>query len=131
MTPEERAHLLGTICGSAQKIAANLIQSFVNDINRKDAEIHAMDDEIRRLRTMIADHECNGVAFGEAYKREPPLGKLTNIEWLYRHPEELAAILYCPMPSPNCIHEEEVALADDDDICYQCLIDWLKEEHSE
>ena len=58
-------------------------------------------------------------------------GKLTNIEWLYRHPEKLAESLFCPVPSPNCIHEEEVALADDDDICYQCLLDWLKEEHTD
>jgi hypothetical protein len=128
MTPEERAHLLGTICGSAQKIAANLIQSFVNDINRKDAEIQARDDEIRRLRTMIADHECSGVPFGEAYKREPPPDKLTNIEWLYRHPEKLAETLFCPFE--DCKYDE-APLDDGEDICYKCLLDWLKEEHNE
>lgn len=58
-------------------------------------------------------------------------GKLTNLEWLYRHPEELAAMIFCPMPSPNCIHEIEAALADDDDICHRCLLDWLKEEHKD
>ena len=40
-------------------------------------------------------------------------------------------MIYCPMPSPDCIHEEEVALADDDDICRRCLLDWLKEEHTD
>ena len=129
MTPEERAHLLGTISGSAQKIAANLIQSFVNDINRKDAEIEARDAEIRRLRTMIADHECSDVPFGEAYKRKPEPGKLTNIEWLYRNPDKLVELLYCPYPG-GCMHETELTL-DNEDLCRPCMLNWLKEEHAD
>ena len=55
----------------------------------------------------------------------------TNLEWLYSHPEELAALIYCPMPSPTCPHEEEVASTDDDDVCHRCLLDWLKKEHTD
>ena len=55
-------------------------------------------------------------------------GKLTNIEWLYRHPEKLAESLFCPFE--ECKYDE-VPLDDGEDICYKCLLNWLKEEHNE
>ena len=55
-------------------------------------------------------------------------GKLTNIEWLYRHPEKLAETLFCPFE--DCKYDE-VPLDDGEDICYKCLLNWLKEEHNE
>lgn len=128
MTHKELIHVLEIVGDSAYRIFSETFKVFADYIKRKDAEIEARDAEIRRLRTMIADHECSGVAFGEAYKREPEPEKLTNIEWLYRHPEKLAETLFCPFEECK---NDEVPLDDGEDLCYKCLLDWLKEEHNE
>lgn len=128
MTHEGLIHALEIVGDSAGRIFSETCNVFADYIKQKNIEIEARDAEIRRLRTMIADHECMGVPFGEAYKRKPEPKKLTNIEWLCRHPESLVEIIYCP--HPFCRHEAEMTVKNDD-LCRQCLLDWLKEEHAD
>lgn len=130
MTHEELIHVLGVVGDAAYRISSETFKVFADYNKQKNAEIEARDAEIRHLRTMIADHEDSDVPLGEAYGKTRD--RLTNLEWLANNPAELAAMIYCPAPSSlNCLHEEEIALADDDDICQRCLLDWLKEEHKD
>ena len=71
MTHEELIHVLEIGGDAAYRIFSETFKVFADYITQKNAEIKARDAEIRRLRTMIADHECSGVLFGEAYKRKP------------------------------------------------------------
>lgn len=56
-------------------------------------------------------------------------GKLTNLEWLCGNPDKLVEFLYCPYPG-GCMHETELTL-DNEDLCRPCMLDWLKEEHTD
>lgn len=129
MTHEELIHVLEIVGDAAYRIFSETFKVFADYNKQKNAEIEARDAEIRRLRTMIADHEGSDVPPGEAYKRKPEPEKLTNIEWLYRHPETLVNFLYCPYPG-GCIHETELTL-DNEDLCRPCMLNWLKEEHKD
>lgn len=121
MTHEELIHVLEIGGDAAYRIFSETFKVFADYITQKNAEIEARDAEIRRLRTMIADHECSGVPFGEAYRETPE--KLTNIEWLYRHPEELAKRLDCPYDI--CPHTD----ASGAELCVPCILGYLREEH--
>jgi hypothetical protein len=128
MTHEGLIHALEIVGDSAGRIFSETCNVFADYIKQKNIEIEARDAEIRRLRTMIADHECNGVPFSEAYKRKPEPKKQTNLDWLCGNPEELAKSLFCPFDI--CKHDGEPHITEED-VCYQCLLDWLKEEHTD
>jgi hypothetical protein len=68
------------------------------------------------------------VETGEMVEKEPKPKKQTNIDWLCDNPEELAKSLFCPFDI--CKHDGEPHITEVD-ICYQCLLDWLKEEHTD
>ena len=128
MTHEELIHVLEIVGDAAYRIFSETIKVFADFNKQKNAEIEARDAEIRRLRTMIADHECNGIPFSEVYKRKPEPKKQTNLEWLCGNPEVLAESLFCPFD--DCKYDA-FPLDDGEDICYKCLLGWLKEEHTD
>lgn len=127
----ERAKYIGRIQGMAETIedeatrdglygdAEYLFGYLVEDATGDDNE---RNNALRRLQQDVVEY---------AMVKPEPKHENTNLEWLYSHPEELAALIYCPMPSPTCPHEEEVESTDDDDVCHRCLLDWLKKEHTD
>lgn len=129
MSHEELIHVLEIVGDAAYKIFSETFKVFADYNKQKNAEIEARDAEIRRLRTMIADHECSGVAFGEAYKRKPEPEKLTNLEWLKSLNIEDYAVFEenrAGCPPTVCPYE----IGDDEPDCPACWVRWLKEEHN-
>ena len=134
MTHEELIHALEIIGDAAYKIFSETFKVFANYNKQKNAEIEARDAEIRRLRTMIADHECSGVAFGEAYKRKPEPEKLTNLEWLRSLSiEDYAAFMAAHEGCPpiTCPYDDSPIKDFSPENCPPCWARWLKEEHNE
>ena len=122
----ERAKYIGRIQGAAETIEDEATRDGIYG----DAEYlfgYLVDDAIDGYENKSEDE------IDELLCQTPAATAVaeTNLDWLYHHPEELATLIYCPMPSPTCPHEEEVASTDDDDVCHRCLLDWLKEEHTD
>jgi hypothetical protein len=132
MTHEELIHALEIVGDAACRIFSETFKVFADYIKQKDIEIEARDAEIRRLRTMIADHECSGVPFGEAYRRTP--NKLTNLEWLRSlSVEKYAAFMadHEGCPPILCPYEGYPIKDFSPENCPSCWVQWLKEEHTD
>ena len=92
--------------GDAEYLFGYLVEDATNDDNERNNALHRLQDEVGK----------------------PVPVPTTNLDWLYRHPEVLVESLFCPLD--GCKREPDKS-AHDGDVCYRCLLDWLKEERTD
>ena len=140
----DRAKYIGRIQGMAETIedeatrdglygdAEYLFGYLVEDAKEDDNE---RNDSLRRLQEEAITSELliDYPPFTDDIITQTvdiaPTQKQTNLDWLYHHPEQLVDILNCPYP--GCIREDETEHGVGESVCRQCVLGWLKEEHTD
>ena len=93
--------------GDAEYLFGYLVEDATEDDNERNNALHRLQEEVSK----------------------PVPGPTTNLDWLYHHQEKLVDLLNCPYH--DCIREDETEHGVGESVCGQCVLDWLKEEHTD